>query len=147
MVGERQEYPILPAAGWNVLTPVYDFLCSAVGLGKRFKQWLIELANVEPHDRVLDVGCGTGTLAVLLAVAFPATQISAVDPDPRALEIARRKARKQGVQLNFANARAESIPFADASFDKVFSTLMLHHIPDEQKIDVLREIHRSLRRG
>ncbi len=147
MVGERQEYPILPAAGWNVLTPVYDFLCSAVGLGKPFKQWLIELANVEPHDRVLDVGCGTGTLAVLLAVAFPATQISAVDPDPRALEIARRKARKQGVQLNFANARAESIPFADASFDKVFSTLMLHHIPDEQKLAVLREIHRTLRPG
>ena len=53
VVGERQEYPILPAAGWTVLTPVYDFLCSAVGLGKRFKRWLIELANVEPHDRVL----------------------------------------------------------------------------------------------
>ena len=147
VVGERQEYPILPAAGWNILTPVYDFLCSAVGLGKRFKRWLIELANVEPHDRVLDIGCGTGTLAVLLAVMFPATQISAVDPDPRAVDIARRKARKHGVKLAFYKARAESIPFADASFDKVFSTLMLHHIPDEQKLAVLREIHRTLRPG
>ena len=134
----------VPAAGWRWLTPLYDCLCACAGLGTSFKRRMVTLAHIAPDDRVLDVGCGTGTLAILLAQSFPSCDVVALDPDPQVLAIARQKAERRGIRVSFIQARAESIPFADCSFDVVFSTLMLHHLSDDRKTVALQEIHRLL---
>lgn len=131
--------------GLRFLTPIYDALCAVAGYGTGFRRWLIELARLQHDRRVLDVGCGTGRLAILIKETFPSVRVDGVDPEPGALAIARRKAARRELAISFREASAEELPFADAEFDNVLCTLALHHIPDERKQAALREMRRVLR--
>ena len=131
--------------GLRFLTPIYDALCAVAGYGTGFRRWLIELAQLQNDRRVLDVGCGTGTLAILIKETFPSVRVDAVDPEPGALAIARRKAARRELAISFREASAGELPFADKVFDSVLCTLALHHIPDDQKPVSLREMRRVLR--
>ncbi len=109
MTGMQPDYRILPPAGWRILTPIYDPLCSVLGFGKSCKRWVLEFADVAPNHRVLDLGCGTGILVELLLAGYPSVQVHGVDPDRSALRIARRKAaRHQNARVSFHQARAEA---------------------------------------
>ncbi len=146
MTGMRPDYRILPPAGWHFLTPIYDLLCSVSGFGTSCKRWVIGLADVAPNHRVLDLGCGTGTLVELLLGEYPSVQVHGVDPDHGALRIARLKAaRHQNARVSFHQARAEELPFPEATFDRVICSLAFHHIPDQHKSAALHEVHRTLR--
>lgn len=96
---------------------------------------------------MLEIGCGTGNLAILARRLYPAAEVIGTDPDLKALARARRKAARAGLQVAFEPAYADALPFPDASFDRVLSALMLHHLPRGVKLPALREIQRVLQPG
>ena len=128
----------------------YDILAWFVMRGREgaFREKVVDLARIQPGDRVLDVGCGTGTLAVTANRQVGRTgTVYGIDPSPEMIARAIKKARKAGVEVVFKEAIVEALPFADEYFDVVLSTLMLHHLPPKAREDCAREIARVLKPG
>lgn len=136
----------LPAAGLHLLLPLYDLLTKWMGMDRPRKR-LVELAELRPDQRVLDIGCGTGTLAILIKRTVAGVKMTGADPDPRVLARARQKAARAGVPIQFERAFAGSLPYADSSFDQIFSSFMFHHLPLDEKKSMLREVVRVLKPG
>ena len=111
-----------------------------LGYGRGFKAWVADFGDLRPEHVVLDVGIGTGVLARELLGRHPTLSLSGIDPDPKALRIARRAEVR-----SLARAVGEALPFADRTFDRVFSTLALHHVPDAWRGRVFAEIRRVLK--
>ena len=140
-------FPILPAAGWHWLTPVYDLGCELLGLGRRFRRDVVARLALSGGERLLDVGCGTGGLVAEVARRHPGVRPTAVDADPGILAIAARHLAPWGERVELHAARAESLPFPDGAFDVAVSTLAFHHLPAPAKHAALCEIWRVLRAG
>ena len=140
----HQTDTFIPALGKNFLTPLYDPLLWFMR-EKRFKTDLINQAQIIDGSRVLDVGCGTGTLAIMTKELHPDTEVVGIDADPKILEIARTKSAKAGLRLTLDQGMADQLPYADDSFDRVLSSLFLHHLTTENKLRTLREVLRVLR--
>jgi len=136
----------IPAAGWDLLLPFYDPLNRLLGVAALHDE-LIREARLEPGQRVLDVGCGTGSLALRIRNQVPRVEVIGLDPDPKALAIARRKAERARVEVRFEEGYGDALSFADASFDRVTSSLMLHHLELATRRGMLREALRVLRPG
>ena len=134
----------LPAAGSDWLLPFYDPFTKLLGVEAVHRQ-LIELAGIRPGDRVLEIGCGTGNLSILAKRLQPAAEVVGMDPDPKALIRARRKAERAGAAVHFDQGFSEELPYPDGSFDKVLSAFMFHPLqPDAKKLALL-ETRRVLR--
>lgn len=127
----------------------YDLFGRIISLGrdKAIREKLIELAAPAPGENVLDVGCGTGTLAIALKSKVGTGEVHGIDASPEMIEVAKVKAEKAGSDIDYQVALIEAIPFPDASFDLVTSSLMLHHLPDDLKRTGLAEIRRVLKPG
>ncbi len=128
----------------------YDLFAFLVSFGreKRLRQRTVELAGVAAGQSVLDVGCGTGTLTLAAkAAAGSAGRVAGIDPSPEMIEAARRKAARARSDVEFRVGVVEALPFEDAAFDVVLSSLMLHHLPDDVKRKGLAEIARVLKPG
>ena len=134
----------LPAAGHDLFLPMYDPLVSLMGFD-RARQELITAANIKPGHHILDIGCGTGTLVMKLKRQYPTAQVAGIDPDPKALRRARIKAATASVQLD--RGFADELPYKEASFDRVFSSFMFHHLEEQEREDMLREVLRVLKVG
>ncbi|MDJ0869339.1 MAG: class I SAM-dependent methyltransferase [Myxococcota bacterium] len=134
----------VPAAGHDLLLPFYDPLQRLMG-EERIKRPLIEQAGVRSGQRVLDVGCGTGSLTLLIKRLHRGAEVAGLDPDPKALDLARRKAAHAGLEIEFQQGYGDEMPFPDGSVDRVFSSLMFHHLEGAQKAGMLREIRRVLK--
>lgn len=142
----QSERTYLPAAGHDWFLPIYDPLTRLLGVD-RARRELLAQAALDPHHRVLDVGCGTGALALLIKHVHPGVDVAGVDPDPKALARAGRKAARAGVAIRFDRAYADALPYADGTFDRVVSSMMLHHVPPDEKAPALREMRRVLKPG
>lgn len=140
------ERSYIPAAGKRWLLPLYDPLLWLFGADAA-KRPLIEQAEIKSGFRILDIGCGTGSMAVLIKKLHPDAEVIGIDPDPAALSIGRRKAKRAGLSVEFDRGFADHMPYADASFDRVFSSFMFHHLEAEVKSATLREIRRVLKPG
>jgi len=128
----------------------YDLLAWLLLLGREraFRRRLVDLARLEPGQSVLDVGCGTGTLAIEAKRRVgPSGAVQGVDPSPEMIARARKKAAKAGLNVTFTKGVVEALPIADGQFDVVLSTLMLHHLPGEERRQCAREIGRMLKPG
>ncbi|MGH9457278.1 MAG: class I SAM-dependent methyltransferase [Thermoanaerobaculia bacterium] len=136
----------LPAAGHDWALPFYDTMTRWLGVDDA-RRALLEQAAIRPGSRVLDVGCGTGTFELLVKEQHPAVDLVGLDPDSKALARARRKAGRAGVAVAFDRGTAAELPYADASFDRVFSSFMLHHIDEKERGRALREMWRVLKPG
>jgi SAM-dependent methyltransferase len=136
----------VPVAGSDWLLVFYDPLCWVSGFGRRLDR-LIEEANIQGAMRVMDVGCGTGTLVARLARRSPQAEIIGVDPDPKALAKARRKVAGAGGHVRFLEAYAQNLPAADGSIDRVLSSFMLHHLPLDINRAMIHEVRRVLAPG
>ena len=126
----------------------YDLLVWLLLLGREraFRQRLVGLARLEPGQAVLDVGCGTGSLAIAARrLVGPAGQVEGVDASPELIARARKKAVKAGVDVRFTQGGAETLPFPDATFDAVLNTMVLHHLPRETREGCAREMRRVLK--
>jgi ubiquinone/menaquinone biosynthesis C-methylase UbiE len=127
---------------------LYDFGTTLLSFGRlaALHRKIVELARIRSGERVLDVGCGPGRLAMLAGIAVgPAGEACGIDPAPEMVELARRKAAQAGVTVRFEVGVIETLPYPPDHFDVVLSSLMLHHLPDELKRRGLAEIHRVLK--
>lgn len=142
-----QDTNYIPALRFRFLTPLYDPLLRWGMREEIFKNRLIKEARIAPGYRVLDLGCGTGTLTILIKKKQPAAEVIGFDGDPQVLEIARAKAAQENVNLTFGQGMAYQPPYPDNSFDRVFSSLVLHHLTTQDRQRALGEVHRVLKRG
>jgi ubiquinone/menaquinone biosynthesis C-methylase UbiE len=128
----------------------YDLLAWLLlrGRERAFREQLVQLARLEPGQSVLDIGCGTGLLAIAAKRRIgPLGSVHGIDASPEMIARARKKARKAGVDVTFTNGVVEGLPFPDEHFDAVLSTLMLHHLPRAAREQCVREIRRVLKPG
>jgi SAM-dependent methyltransferase len=141
-----RRHPYVHALGYRWLNRLYDPLIRLTMAEKQFKEQLITQASVSPPMRVLDVGCGTGTLLLMLSSRGIVRSVG-LDGDPDILRVAHRKIRRNRARVAVIGARSTAIPVAADQFDRVLSTLMLHHLDDAEKLETLKEIGRVLRSG
>ena len=141
----QAQHDYLPAAGRDALLPFYDLFTRALG-ATRLHRTLIDQAGFAAGARVLEIGCGTGNLALRVKRAHPGVELVGCDPDPLALARAQRKARKLA-GIRFERAYAQQLPYPDAGFDRVLSALMLHHLDQDTKVAAAAEVARVLRPG
>ena len=134
----------VPAAARDVFLPIYDPVVRLMGAG-RARDELIEQANIQDNQRVLDLGCGTGTLVALLKRKYPAAQIVGLDPDPKALRRAKKKIQRAGVEVQLDEGFADELPYEEGTFDRVLSSFMFHHLEDQDREKMLREVLRVLK--
>ena len=137
----------VPALGWDFLTPLYDPLVRLTTREMSFKSRLLNEAGIDETTRMLDVGCGTGTLLLLAKRRSQPLLAIGLDGDMKVLGIARLKAHRHVEEIALVQAFCFDIPFADGAFDRVLSSLMLHHLTRSEKIRTLQEIFRVLRPG
>jgi ubiquinone/menaquinone biosynthesis C-methylase UbiE len=136
----------IPAAGHDWLLPLYDPLQKLLGTD-RARRELIAQASLRPHQVVLDIGCGTGTLVVLIKSLHPDIEVVGLDPDPKALARARRKAGRASLSVRFDQGFSNEMPYPDRTFDRVFSSFMFHHLDRSEKAKTLTEVRRVLKPG
>lgn len=113
----------------------------------KFKSRLIKQAHIQSGQRVLDLGCGTATLTILIKQTHPDTEVIGLDGDSKVLEIARRKAAKADAEITLHKGLATQLPYSDKSFNRVLSSLVFHHLTTENKRLALAEVFRVLRLG
>jgi ubiquinone/menaquinone biosynthesis C-methylase UbiE len=128
----------------------YDLMVWLFALGREraFREQILGFANLTPGETVLDVGCGTGSLAIAAKRRVGSTgTVYGIDASPEMLARAGKKAAKTGLDVVFRNGAAQALPFADGQFDAVLSTLMLHHLPRTARQQCAGEMRRVLRPG
>ena len=126
----------------------YDLLVWLLthGRDRAFREKLVDLAGLAPGESVLDVGCGTGTLAIAARRRVGATgEVFGIEPSPAMIARAVSKAGRARVDVSFTTGAVEALPFTGGRFDAVLSTLMLHHLPRKVRQQCAREIRRVLR--
>ncbi|NIM61108.1 MAG: methyltransferase domain-containing protein [Acidobacteria bacterium] len=143
--GDQQGY--VPALGLDFLTRLYDPVVALTTRERHFKKRLLEQASIPTHASVLDLGCGTGTLALEIARTHPTAEVSGLDGDEKMLRMARTKSDAANLRVRFDRGLAQALPYPDASFERVVSTLFFHHLRRRQKSAAAREVFRVLRPG
>jgi SAM-dependent methyltransferase len=142
---ERGRY--VPAAGRDWLTALYDPVIRLTTRERLFKERLLDQAALRPGMDVLDLGCGTGTLAVWAKQRTPQANFVGLDGDSKMLERARRKAGEAELAIRFDQGLSYDLPYPAASFDRVLSSLFFHHLVPDDKRRTIAEIRRVLRPG
>lgn len=137
----------IPALSFRWLTPFYDPLLKWVMREENFKRILISQANIQPEMKVLDLGCGTGTMTIRLKQSVPQAKVIGLDGDKEVLTIARSKAIQAGVDIQWEQGLAYRLPYPDNSFDRVVSSLVIHHLVSTDKVRTFQEIDRVLHPG
>lgn len=145
MLDKKDNIRYIPPMHLNFLTPIYDIGCTLMGLGGRFRNAIINRLGIAGTEKVLDAGCGTGALLMALKGRYPDIVAEGLDPDEIALEIAKKKSGRKGLDIKWHLGFMEKMPFDDGSFDIVVSTLALHHVNPEKKLPALMECRRVLR--
>jgi len=145
MPDTNEEY--IPALSYRFLTPFYDFIQKYIVRDVRYKTLLIEQADIRSGQRVLDLGCGTGTLAIMAKQAQPKAEVYGLDADPDMLKVARYKSTQQNAPVKFDVGFTNKLPYPDASFDRVLSSIMIHHLKTPDKELTAREVYRVLKPG
>jgi len=129
------------------LTALYDPVVALTSRERAFKSALLDGAALQAGQRVLDVGCGTGTLACMAVLREPGLEMHGLDGDPDILARARRKAAQHEVSIQLAHGMSFKLPYPDAHFDRVLSSLFFHHLSLDGKRQTLSEILRVLKPG
>jgi ubiquinone/menaquinone biosynthesis C-methylase UbiE len=129
--------------------PYYDLVANLMMLGnaRRLRATTVDQALIKPGDNVLDVGCGTGEVTLLAKTRAKHGRVYGVDPSPEMITVARKKAARKGLEIDFRVGVIEALAFPDSSLDVVTSSLMMHHLPENLKVRGIAEIHRVLKPG
>lgn len=141
----NKQESFIRALNYKWLTPIYDSLVAFTIRESTFKRYLVEQAGILDGHNVLDVGCGTATMTLLIKQTHPAAHVFGIDADPDILERAQEKARQSGLAITLDQGMSYQLPYADEQFDRVLSSLLFHHLTRDRKIETLKEIHRVLR--
>jgi ubiquinone/menaquinone biosynthesis C-methylase UbiE len=142
---KHRPHDYIPAAGHDAFLPGYDLLTRLSGF-KRVHDRLIGQAELAGDHRVLEIGCGTGNLIIRAKRTHPSIEMIGSDPDPLALNRAHRKV--PGLSgIRFERGYAQRLPYPDGEFDRVLSSMMLHHLDSDTKAVAAAEVFRVLRPG
>jgi len=141
----RQEFT--PALGRESLTGAYDRAIRLLTREWRWRSLLLDQVAPTAGESIIDVGCGTGTLAILLKRRAPGARIVGLDPDSRVLAIARAKAAHAGVELEWREGFARDAGRFGSDFDKAVSSLVFHQVPVEEKEAGIAAMLAALRPG
>jgi len=137
----------LPAVRFDFLTPVFDVFVRGTTRERTFKQRLLDQARLAAGLDVLDLGSGSGTLAVWAKQREPGLRIRGLDGDPAIIGQAVRKAERAGLEIAFDEGLSYELPYEDASFDRILSSLFFHHLVLSDKERTIAEVTRVLRPG
>jgi ubiquinone/menaquinone biosynthesis C-methylase UbiE len=143
VLDNRPKY--VPALRFAWLTPFYDALIAILMQEKAFKHRLIDVADIQPDATVLDLGCGTATLTLMIKQAYPSARVTGIDGDEKILSIARAKAKAKSAAIQLDKGLAFELPYPDGHFDRVLSSLVIHHLTTRDKLRTFAEIHRVLK--
>lgn len=144
---EEKSQKYIPALRYDWLTAVYDPILRLTLREFEFKNTLVKAAQVQPGQRVLDLGCGTATLTILVKQTQPDAEVAGIDGDEKVLTLARLKVLQSGMVVALDHGMVYALPYPDNSFDHVFSSLLFHHLSRDNKLRALRETFRVLRPG
>ena len=137
----------IPPLRVHLATGFYDPIVRVTTREKAVKRALQARLAARPHESILDLGCGTGTLALSIARECAAAYVWGLDADTAALAQARSKQAREGLRVHWSRGLAQAAPFPDDAFDAVASSLFFHHLRRDDKLAVLREVVRILRPG
>ncbi|MBN8579227.1 MAG: class I SAM-dependent methyltransferase [Anaerolineae bacterium] len=133
----------IPTLSFHWFTPIYDPLLKWIMREETFKQGLLRQVGIVPAMQVLDLGCGTGTLTLMLKRAHPDAVITGLDGDSQVLDIARQKSR--GMNIQWDEGLASALPYPDSTVDRVVTSLVIHHLSTEEKRRAFNEMYRVLK--
>jgi len=137
----------LYALHYDWLTFLYDPIVKWTTREYTFKKALGQQGGIQPNHKVLDLGCGTGTLALIIKESIPQSMVVGCDGDKKILQLAQGKAVRTNRDMIWHCAMAYALPYADESFDRVVSSFLFHHLTKEDKLRTLREVYRILKPG
>jgi ubiquinone/menaquinone biosynthesis C-methylase UbiE len=137
----------IPALRFRALTRFYDLYLRTVLPEQRLKQLLVDQVSPRPAQRVLDIGCGTATLTIMLKQACTSAEVTGLDCDEDALAFAKKKTDRSGASIDFHLGSSMELPFSPASFDHVVSSLTFHHLKPAEKLATLEQARNALRPG
>ncbi len=137
----------VPPLRFAWLTPLFDATVQATTREALWRPRLVAQAQIQPGHRVVELGCGTGTLTVLIKTGFPGAQVVGLDADERALAIARSKAKRLELEIEFQHGLIDEASFDARSFDRVVSSLVFHHLAPDGKRRALARARQWLRPG
>jgi len=135
----------IPAFRFEFLTPLYDFIMRWITRESVFKPDLVRQMEIVKDYKVLDLGCGTATLTILIKKACAEAEVVGFDVDSKILAIARSKTKREGLTIEFNLGTALCLPYANNSFERVATSMVIHHLTRENKILALKEIFRVLK--
>ncbi|QYF84899.1 class I SAM-dependent methyltransferase [Brevibacterium sp. PAMC21349] len=138
----------IPALKYHWMTRFYDPLIQWGMQEKKFKTHLVKQATLQPNETIMDLACGTGTLALLIQQLQPGVQVIGVDADPKILLIAKEKIKETQVSnITFEEGFSDKLPFSNNLFHHIFTSLFIHHLTLEIKKKTFKEVLRTLRSG
>lgn len=135
----------VPALSYDWLTFLYDPVVRLTTREAAFKAALLAQAQIQPGQSVLDLACGTATLTIAIKQAHPLAKVIGLDGDPTILQQARGKAHRAAAAIQFDEGMSYELPYANESFDVVFSSLFFHHLTRENKLRTFAEVRRILK--
>ncbi len=141
----KKEYTEALTLGF--LTRWYDLSINLFAFVKTYYSRIANYLNPKDSDRILDLGTGTANLAISIKRKHPRVRIVGVDPDEKILNIAKKKIRKENLDIKLERGLAQKLPFDDNYFDFVVSSFVIHHIPRPFKEKAFTEIKRVLKNG
>lgn len=129
---------------FNKLTGLYIKLIKCIISEKEVKNALIEQAEIQPEEHILDFGCGKLTLSLMMKQQYPKAFITGVDVDNKVLAIAENKKLHSGLNIRIDKYDGGFLPYPDNTFDKVMSSFVFHQLSTIQKKQAIKEIFRVL---
>lgn len=141
----KTEY--IPALRFKWLTPLYDFFLNFTMPEKKNKQALIATANISAGAKVLDFGCGTATLTIMVKQIYPEAKVTGIDVDAEIFKKATQKIKEKKSDIFLLDYDGVALPFQDNSFERVISCLVFHHLDTDTKQKVLADIFRVLNKN
>jgi ubiquinone/menaquinone biosynthesis C-methylase UbiE len=134
----------IPALRFKWLTPLYDFFLNLTMPEKKIKNALIAEANIFTGAKLLDFGCGTATLTIMVKQSSPEAKVTGIDIDTEILNKATKKIKEEKLDIFLLDYDGKHLPFQRNAFDRVISCLVFHHLDTDTKQNMLAEIFRVL---
>lgn len=135
----------IPALRFHWLTNIYDWLIRVLMPEKEFKNALIHHANIQDNHTVLDFGVGTARLSIMAYKFNPKAAYKGIDIDSNILKIAKQKIENAKATIELIKYDGGILPFADSSIDRIITSLVIHHLTSEQKLEAFFEFKRILK--